>query len=57
MAITVARLMDKILTTGSNDDTTPANLGTVVSVRGSVIDIRFDRQLPPIYSLLLADEG
>jgi len=29
-----------------------ANLGVVVSVRGSVVDIRFDEHLPPIYSLL-----
>jgi len=28
------------------------NIGTVVAVRGSVVDIRFDRQLPPIYTLL-----
>jgi len=28
------------------------NLGAVVSVRGSVVDIRFDEHLPPIYSLL-----
>ena len=37
--------------------TSPANLGTVVSVRGSVVDIRFDAHLPPIYSLLHAQEG
>jgi F-type H+/Na+-transporting ATPase subunit beta len=30
------------------------NLGTVISVRGSVVDIMFDSQLPPIHSLLLA---
>ena len=30
------------------------NLGMVVSVRGSVVDIRFDRHLPPIYSVLRA---
>jgi len=29
-----------------------ANPGTVVSVRGSVVDVRFDGQLPPIYSVL-----
>src|SRR5690606_2875880 len=28
------------------------HLGVVVSVRGSVVDIRFDGQLPPIYSVL-----
>jgi len=34
-----------------------SNLGAVVSVRGSVVDIRFDAHLPPIYSLLHAKEG
>jgi F0F1-type ATP synthase membrane subunit b/b' len=32
-------------------------LGTVVSVRGSVVDVRFDARLPPIYSVLHAQEG
>src|SRR5471030_1389627 len=32
----------------------PSNLGVVVSVRGSVVDIRFDGHLPPIYSVLHA---
>ena len=31
--------------------------GIVVSVRGSVVDVRFDAHLPPIYSLLRAKEG
>src|SRR5580704_15574896 len=31
-----------------------SNLGAVVSVRGSVVDIRFDEHLPPIYSALRA---
>jgi len=26
-----------------------ANVGTIVSVRGSVVDVRFDKHLPPIY--------
>ena len=39
------------------DKTSPSNVGVVVSVRGSVVDIRFDRHLPPIYSLLHAKEG
>ncbi len=30
------------------------NQGTVVSVRGSVVDVRFDQHLPPIYSVLHA---
>ena len=37
--------------------TSPSNLGAVVSVRGSVVDIGFDAHLPPIYSLLHAKEG
>jgi F-type H+-transporting ATPase subunit beta len=32
----------------------PTNVGTVVSVRGSVVDIHFDEHLPPIYSVLRA---
>ena len=31
-----------------------SNLDAVVSVRGSVVDIRFDGYLPPVYSLLHA---
>ena len=30
------------------------NHGSVASVRGSVVDVRFDRSLPPIYSVLRA---
>jgi F-type H+-transporting ATPase subunit beta len=33
------------------------NVGAVVSVRGSVVGIRFDGPLPPIYSLLHANDG
>lgn len=35
-----------------DNNTRPANLGAVLSVRGSVVDIRFKDRLPPIYSLL-----
>ena len=36
----------------------PSNLGKVVSVRGSVVDIQFDAHLPPIYTLLrTGDQG
>src|SRR5471032_2907141 len=35
---------------------TPSNPGVVVSVRGSVVDIRFDEHLPPIYSVLRAGD-
>jgi F-type H+-transporting ATPase subunit beta len=31
--------------------------GRVVSIRGSIVDVRFDTHLPPIYSLLHAKEG
>src|SRR5580704_3779722 len=34
--------------------TSMPNLGMVVSVRGSVVDVRFDGPLPPIYSILRA---
>jgi F-type H+/Na+-transporting ATPase subunit beta len=37
-----------------NDCGTARNIGTVVSVRGSVVDVRFDAHLPPVYSLLRA---
>jgi F-type H+-transporting ATPase subunit beta len=42
---------------GKDNKMLSSNLGTVVSVRGSVVDIRFDAQLPPIYSLLHAQDG
>ncbi len=34
--------------------TTPGNRGVVVAVRGSVVDVRFEHRLPPIYSMLRA---
>ena len=38
--------------------TTGTNTGVVVSVRGSVVDVRFDKRLPTIYSVLRAgDKG
>ena len=37
--------------------TNDSNLGAVVSVRGSVVDMRFDAHLPPIHSLLHAKNG
>ena len=41
-----------------SDKASTANLGAVVSVRGSVVDIRFDTHLPPINSVLRAgDKG
>jgi len=36
------------------DNGSPSNVGVVVAVRGSVVDVRFDGHLPPIYSLLRA---
>jgi len=39
------------------DKTSVLNVGAVVSVRGSVVDVRFDAHLPSIYSLLHAKEG
>jgi len=37
-----------------NEETGTANLGAVASVRGSVVDVRFDGPLPPIYNVLHA---
>jgi F-type H+-transporting ATPase subunit beta len=39
------------------DTTSPPNRGTVVAVRGSVVDVWFDAHLPPIYTLLRAGEN
>ncbi len=36
------------------DKANSTNLGTVVSVRSSVVDVRVDEHLPPIYSVLRA---
>ena len=36
------------------DEPPSSNHGAVVSVRGSVVDVRFDRHLPPIFSVLRA---
>src|SRR5664279_2707885 len=44
--------------TNAKNKTQLSNHGVVVSVRGSVVDIRFDDRLPPIYSVLRAgDDG
>jgi F-type H+/Na+-transporting ATPase subunit beta len=32
----------------------PSTLGVIASIRGSVVDVRFDGRLPPIYSILHA---
>ncbi|KKG80172.1 ATP F0F1 synthase subunit beta [Methanosarcina mazei] len=34
------------------DEKSPSNLGTIVSVRSSIVDVMFKEHLPPIYSLL-----
>ena len=39
-----------------DNKTSPSNVGTVVSVRGSVVDIRFEGHLPPIYTVLHAGD-
>lgn len=38
-------------------ETPASNVGAVVSVRGSVVDVRFDTQLPPVHSILRAGES
>jgi F-type H+-transporting ATPase subunit beta len=42
--------------TNVENQTHLSNHGAVVSVRGSVVDIRFDEHLPPIYTLLHAGD-
>ncbi|MEO8075869.1 MAG: F0F1 ATP synthase subunit beta, partial [Acidobacteriota bacterium] len=46
---------------GSAPGTAPtaplSNVGVVVSLRGSVVDVRFDSHLPPIYSVLRAGDN
>ncbi|PKM37551.1 MAG: F0F1 ATP synthase subunit beta [Gammaproteobacteria bacterium HGW-Gammaproteobacteria-10] len=37
-----------------NDETSLTHAGSVVSITGSVVDIRFDRCLPPIHTILYA---
>jgi len=39
---------------GFQNQTDSQNLGSVVSVRGGVVDARFDHNLPPIFSVLHA---
>lgn len=34
------------------DKNSPLNLGTVISVRGSIVDVLFERHLPAVYTLL-----
>src|SRR5277367_3822425 len=39
---------------GSSSSQSRVNMGAVASVRGSVVDVRFENRLPPIYTLLRA---
>jgi F-type H+-transporting ATPase subunit beta len=55
LAAAAARQSRAVMTGGANGGSA-ANVGTVVSVRGSVVDVRFEAQLPPINSLLRAGE-
>ncbi len=42
----------------SGDAKAPSgNLGSVVAVRGSVVDVRFDRHLPAVYTMLRAGDA
>tara|TARA_R110002072_G_scaffold89737_8_gene200997 strand:- start:47858 stop:49627 length:1770 start_codon:yes stop_codon:yes gene_type:complete len=47
---------DKSVSKEIESGCTPHNTGTVISVRGSVIDILFEKQLPSIRSLLYSGE-
>ena len=55
LAAAAARQSRAVMASDANDGSA-ANVGTVVSVRGSVVDVRFEAQLPPINSLLRAGE-
>ena len=39
---------------GLQNEADSSNFGSIVSVRGGVVDVRFDRRLPPIFSVLHA---
>ena len=41
-------------TMSDRDEASLTNKGVIVAVRGSVVDVRFDAHLPPIYSVLRA---
>jgi F-type H+-transporting ATPase subunit beta len=45
-------MMNLCLATMEGKESGSLNLGTVVSVRGSVVDVQFEIDLPPIYTLL-----
>jgi F-type H+-transporting ATPase subunit beta len=55
LAAAAARQSRAVMASDANGGSA-ANVGTVVSVRGSVVDVRFEAQLPPINSLLRAGE-
>jgi F0F1-type ATP synthase beta subunit len=38
------------------DGAGPPNFGEIVSVRGSVVDAKFEQRLPPIFSILSVPE-
>jgi len=40
----------------AKDNEQDTNLGTILTVRGSVIDVRFEQRLPPIHQLLRAGD-
>ena len=45
------------MTTDIDGSPSTPNTGTIVAVRGSVVDARFDRDLPTIHALLRAGDG
>jgi len=44
----------RLVNENMKNETSHSNLGVVVSVRGSVVDVEFEAHLPPIYSVLRA---
>ncbi len=50
-------LLTKDRASSTATDYSPQNSGVVVSIRGSVVDIRFETRLPPIFTVLLAGDN
>ena len=44
--------IEAILTPELENPIDSSNIGSIISVRGGVVDVRFDRSLPPIFSVL-----
>jgi F-type H+-transporting ATPase subunit beta len=50
------KILSEVINLRQTDRQAQANIGTVVSVRGSVIDVNFPNQLPALYNRLIAGD-